>query len=514
LQQDFPRTPSPVYNQIRSSSRLANEEVVDGVSVSDPVMPSTAATELSSAPSGMPSTLSSYIPSHNPSGGQAIGTIASGSSLKLPGLIASISASEPLSMVIDIPENLAEFKGPPNSRMTHLHGSSLLDDKDAAGTSNLATVFQGLNFSSTDSQESVGLSLNPQHLLEMSYQEPHSKMSQHIHLHSQHSRSAQGQSQSAHREAFPHALQSEQQILGLEPSSTMQSKLGLSSHSPSNNGASKNVYTAAAMSHLSDSQYFPNLQTPNMYGSPYRMTGCSMNSTDNIAKCASSAAFENTPAGLAGWSLASGTDMYQLYKNMSQGGTLSESWLSDPVYQHYLQQKHAVNGGHNSLSTLSQSRLSDHVYLQYLQQQAADDGHGSISTGDPGMLREYLAAAQIDRLESQKSKKTPIVGYPSEFRSCAARDSHGMQIANKIGLVSPKCYDSSPLFANSALSSPDSLRLSNRGAAAGIYGGWQGQRSADISGDLKCSSLLEELKNCKTRRFELDDIAGHVVEFR
>ena len=89
-----------------------------------------------------------------------------------------------------------------------------------------------------------------------------------------------------------------------------------------------------------------------------------------------------------------------------------------------------------------------------------------------------------------------------------------MQIVNKIGSVSPKYYDGSPLFANSALSTPDSLRLSSRGGVAGVYVGWQGQRAGDIPGELKCSSLLEELKNSKTRRFELGDIAGHVVEFR
>ena len=48
----------------------------------------------------------------------------------------------------------------------------------------------------------------------------------------------------------------------------------------------------------------------------------------------------------------------------------------------------------------------------------------------------------------------------------------------------------------------------------GAYSGWQSQRGNEKMDDMRCSSVLEELKNSKTRKFELSDIVGHVVELR
>jgi pumilio RNA-binding family len=39
-------------------------------------------------------------------------------------------------------------------------------------------------------------------------------------------------------------------------------------------------------------------------------------------------------------------------------------------------------------------------------------------------------------------------------------------------------------------------------------------RAGEVGEDMRASSLLDELKNSKSRRFELQEIAGHVVEFR
>ncbi|XP_021910705.1 pumilio homolog 6, chloroplastic-like [Carica papaya] len=47
----------------------------------------------------------------------------------------------------------------------------------------------------------------------------------------------------------------------------------------------------------------------------------------------------------------------------------------------------------------------------------------------------------------------------------------------------------------------------------GLYSGWQGQRGFESFSDPKICNFLEELKSGKGRRFELSDIAGHIVEF-
>lgn len=49
---------------------------------------------------------------------------------------------------------------------------------------------------------------------------------------------------------------------------------------------------------------------------------------------------------------------------------------------------------------------------------------------------------------------------------------------------------------------------------AGEYSGWQGQRGSNSFDDSKRHSFLEELKSSNARKFELSDIAGRIVEFR
>ncbi|KAL4030981.1 hypothetical protein IC575_009236 [Cucumis melo] len=48
---------------------------------------------------------------------------------------------------------------------------------------------------------------------------------------------------------------------------------------------------------------------------------------------------------------------------------------------------------------------------------------------------------------------------------------------------------------------------------AGDYSGWQGQRGSNSFDDSKRHSFLEELKSSNARKFELSDIAGRIVEF-
>ncbi|CAL0334892.1 unnamed protein product [Lupinus luteus] len=51
------------------------------------------------------------------------------------------------------------------------------------------------------------------------------------------------------------------------------------------------------------------------------------------------------------------------------------------------------------------------------------------------------------------------------------------------------------------------------GRNIGVLIGWQGQRYLDSTRDPKIVNFLEELKSGKGRRFELSDIIGHIVEF-
>ena len=48
----------------------------------------------------------------------------------------------------------------------------------------------------------------------------------------------------------------------------------------------------------------------------------------------------------------------------------------------------------------------------------------------------------------------------------------------------------------------------------GLYSGGQGQRGVNSFDEPKRHYFLEELKSSNARKFELSDIAGHIVEFR
>jgi pumilio RNA-binding family len=151
-------------------------------------------------------------------------------------------------------------------------------------------------------------------------------------------------------------------------------------------------------------------------------------------------------------------------------------------------------------------------------------------------------------MELPKNQLSAMLGFSVEQKAQFARTgSMGIPITSqKSGLVSPAYYGSPPgvgmvPFNNSPLTSPvlpgspvgpgsfrvrrdeRSMRLcsasrtssGNIGSSGGgIYAGWQGQKATDTTEEVRGSTLLEEFKNSKIRRFELSDIAGHVVEFR
>jgi pumilio RNA-binding family len=159
---------------------------------------------------------------------------------------------------------------------------------------------------------------------------------------------------------------------------------------------------------------------------------------------------------------------------------------------------------------------------------------------DPSMLG--VGGYHMDTLEMQKNH---IFGYPIDQKNQYSRTgSYGMPMGNKSNSLSPAYYGSPPgvgfvmPYGSSPVSSPvlpgsplapsgfsmrqgdHNLRFpssgsSGRSTSAGSYNtNWQGQKTSDSGEEPKGSSLLEELKNNKTRRFELADIVGHVLEFR
>jgi len=292
-----------------------------------------------------------------------------------------------------------------------------------------------------------------------------------------------------------------------------------------------NMYAAAAAMYMAGNPYYANLNSAAVYAPQYGIGGYPVNPAVlapmmagfpppvafDAATAAAVAASMGVRAGVVGAPAQPAVDMQHLYKFAGQAGSGLSPQMHDPIY------------------------------LQQYMQRAADEARG---LNDPGLFRAYnVGVGHVDLMELQKSQLGAMLGYTGEQKSQYPRTgSLGVPIAsNKSGSVSPAYYGSPPgvgmamPYNNSPLTSPvlpgspvgpgshsmrrddHSLRLSTgtgrSSAAAAVvagtsYSGWQTQRSSETTEEIRGSTLLEEYKNSKTRRFELSDITGHVVEFR
>ncbi|MCO5570561.1 hypothetical protein L7F22_024286 [Adiantum nelumboides] len=491
IQQDFPRTPSPVYNHSRSSSRLAHEEGADNIPGRESLLRDSsfsAAGELNAPLLGSHSVIpsmplvscsappiNSYLPTQSQAGVHAVVSSFMGASSGSPGLFARVLAHEPSNIHEPFDDDISGANG---SLKIGIKTSSTA----APVVTNFESALQALTLSGSrempaEQQGQSGLALNSQQEIQ---EHSLSARMQHGQRHGHRSQSFQAPSQITQSQALSHAPQQQQRLFPvLDQSDTLPSKFGLLSQSqnaPLQPGAGNDMYAAAAaMSYMAaGNPYYANLQAANLYGPQFGLgsysnagllPGMLANYTSPVAAAAAAVA-----AGVGSRSpptvpaSRTGLDMQQFFKHSSQVGSSLQSRLPDPLYLHYLQQR------------------------------SVDD------------LRDHKA----------------------QF---ARSGSLGIPMQNKSGSLSPVYYESPPgvgfvmPYAHSPLSSPvlpgspvvpgalSFRHHANRASAGGAYASWQGHRASDIGEDLRGSSLLEELKNSKTRRFELADIAGHVVEF-
>ncbi|MCO5588874.1 hypothetical protein L7F22_042835 [Adiantum nelumboides] len=499
IQEDFPRTPSPVFSQLRPPSRTANEEGVetDGQlgHLREPMLAAAAVSELNATLLGSRSATPSAV-------------LGSRSATPNPG-ISSRSAT-PNPGVAHIMGSSAGSSGPVARLPTPEPDVSLLTGSASMGkaASGLVASMQSLNLgvqgsSSSEQQES-------QQLQEEAGED-------HLPLRLQHNNRPLSQPQSQVSQTL-HPQQ--HQLSGLELSTRAQAKFGASNSQPSVQPTSgtnntNNMYAAAAaaaMSYMAANPYYQGLQA---YAPHYGLGGY-MNPALIPVMMANYPAYDTAAAAAVAAGMGArapgspngaGLDMQQLYKYTGQAGASMQSPLQDPLYYHYL------------------------------QQYSTEDARNALNLSDPSLLRGY----PLDSLEMQKNHLNSMFGYSADQKSQLPRSgSYGLPLGSKPASLSPAYYGSpptvgfvmpygsspisSPMFPNSPLvpsafslrqQADRNFRFSLGGArtpGGGAYMSWQGQKLSD-GGEDKGSSLLEELKNNKTRRFELGDIAGHVVEF-
>ena len=268
------------------------------------------------------------------------------------------------------------------------------------------------------------------------------------------------------------------------------------------------MYATAAAYMASGNPYYQNMQSAALYASQYAISGYPMNTPLLSPMMASypthgamPMAFDNAVAASMnaraaatathGGGMGVGVDMQQLYKFNGQLGTL-------------------------------QPPLADPIYLPYLQR-SADDAYNTAMFGDPLAGRGFVGGSQMDALELQRAS---MIGYTAEQKSQLIRSGTlGVPFAGKSGAVSPAYYGSpsnmalvmqypssplaSPVIPGSSVMAaslpgrPNERNFclplgSNRITSMGAYSGWQSQRGNEKMDDMRCSCVLEELKNSKT----------------
>lgn len=562
MQEDFPRTPSPVYNHSRSSSRAANEDGVDDIQLThlrDAALGSVPLADLSAVVASL-----SRSSTPNPGGVQMHGgsssgiapTILSAPLARVPtpspdiALAASRSASPGAAM-------MAAVSGLASSLSTELR-SAPLGTASSASAAELAAALQSFNLSdvhaATAAEERENLHQHQQLQQEQRDQQQSQlraqQQQQQRHQRAQMSQAqaqvqAQAQAQAA-QAVYPQALvysqvsqaiqQQQQQQQVLDQNYRGQMKFGVQNMTPQTQapgmqpGASaQNVYAAAAaaaaMSYMAagGNPYYQNMHSA-LYAPQYGLGGYPMNpgmmapmmagyppgtlpvTFDGAAAAAAAAvaasmgvrtAMPGSPGGAA---VGAGVDVQNLYKFAGQPG------------------------------------IQDPFYLQYIRA-AEESARAAAVLNDPSVMRGYMGGNPVDVFEFQKNQ---LLGYAADQKAQYQRSGAiGVPVASKSGSVSPAYYGSPPgvglvlPYGNSPLASPvlpgspvaptnmsrrdeRGLRLASSRSASAVpsYPGWQSQRGSDAGDEVRGSSLLEEFKNSKTRRFELSDIAGHVGEFR
>ncbi|KAK2995798.1 hypothetical protein RJ640_026565 [Escallonia rubra] len=274
------------------------------------------------------------------------------------------------------------------------------------------------------------------------------------------------------------------------------------------------LYATTAAYMTSPNPYYPSLQPSGYFPPQYSLSGYAISPTafspyiaGQLPRSAVPVAFDAT-AGSSFNSQASGVtvgghgvDMQHLNRFYGQLGFPLQPSFSDPLHMQYFQQPFG--------DPYSVPAQYDHLTPRY---GATGSLNTSVDTREGAGLAAHSADQKLHQGSSSRNYKNPRGGdVTSPFYG-----NPNMGI-----LQLPRSAVSSPVLPGSPVSGTNfpaagtEVRFSpGFGRITGAYTGWQGQRGTESFTDAKQYSLLDELKSCSGRRFELSDTAGHIVELR
>ncbi|OIW20672.1 hypothetical protein TanjilG_19737 [Lupinus angustifolius] len=208
------------------------------------------------------------------------------------------------------------------------------------------------------------------------------------------------------------------------------------------------------------------------------------------------------PGVSTGGSISHGAEMVHANKFPGQFGFPMQSSFGDPFYMQYHQQPfvegYGISGNFDPLAP----RQSGGSHISPF------DSQKMPSTGaylDDKILHDQRTSANMN----SRKRGLTIPGYYGH------PPNMGLVMQYPISPLPSPVLSGYPEGSPGLSGGRSDMKLSPASSRnIGVLSGWQGQRYFDSTHDPKIVNFLEELKSGKGRRFELSDIIGHIVEFR
>lgn len=478
FQEDFPRTPSPIYNNKPSSSNhvLTDEAIESDIlveSLHDSSMTSAVQSSGTSTP-GIHSVRS------------VAGSDITGAPWNKLGLPQSSSSSE------RIVNPRSGMKGESSSSDARFDSEVLVADIVGSTISDVESEMKNFNISNEHrNQPARHRSLQNNSHTRTAVSQVHGAQSQ---VYSQGIRHAHNAVESAsHGHPKPPPLE----VPVLQTSGVSPTLYGPTPYVNSGN------------------PFLPNLQSSNLFPPQYNIGGYALNTsimppfiTGYPPHGAFPVAFDNpsipnlnvrTTGISTGGGVTPGVDLQQLYKFYGQAIQPS---FGDPLYMHYFQhpQLDAYSGRGQFDTVASRGPAVGNQLDRY------NETKGSVQS--PDQRTPYLRSGGI-------SIPSPRMGGAASPNYYGSPQGMGVMMVYGTSPVGSPVMPESSAAATSLLVRRNDARMpANSNKNVGVYSGWQGQRGREKVDEPKPYSFLEELKSSKARRFELSDISGHIVEFR
>lgn len=259
--------------------------------------------------------------------------------------------------------------------------------------------------------------------------------------------------------------------------------------------------------------YYPNLQPSNLFTSQFGISGVTVNAS-------------LLPPLFSGYPSYNAIQIPYENSNCCSYNTRS-SGVSP--------RGNVVPGYYGQIGVATQQTFTEPMYMSYFQHPSTS-AYASPGQFDPTVPRA-TAIGNSPGFDSQKgslsiaysSDQSPqvlrsgAINSPSNRKGGTANTNfYGNPTNLSLFMQYPTSPLTSPVYPGSPVASSVTSGRRSEGnrspgssvRSGGTYPGWQSPRLHDKIDDSKLHSFLEELKSSKSRRYELSDICGRIVEFR